>query len=505
MENRRGSTGRRSPAAWRWAALALISVLAAVGCNGRGASKSGGAPEAGPAGTITLTFASGEPRPVDSAFAALVAKYSAGHLKLHTIYYNARSTGVDPAIATALTVGKLDVGDVASRAWESQGIEAFRAFQVPFLVTSRGLLDRAVTGPVAAGMLAALKPAKVTGLAIVPTGIRYLLSTRPLTDPAQFYGAKIRINASATSSEVVSALGATPVTNIASGPAAVRALRDGRLTAIEADPVGAMMNGYLRVAPYVLVNPPLYAKTSTLVVSWAALARLPAAAAGWLRKAAVEAAAQAAAIQAASTSDRVHWASVCGQGAKPLAATQSQFRALEAAEASTYADLAGDPATTLATDRIGGLATTEPRMDPWATCHGVGVVGSPTKALDGTYGTTFTQAEVVASGDCPDCGNAGTFTLTIHNGRYALFHPVQLHNNPSEPSVEFFRDWRPSDPVEVGSVFINGNRATLVPEVGQQNGSAPATYTFELFRGLLTWHVVSGQDWDSHRPWKRLS
>jgi TRAP-type C4-dicarboxylate transport system substrate-binding protein len=499
--SRRGSTGRRARAARRWAALALIGVLATAGCNGQGAGKSGGAPEAAPAGTITLTFASGEPRPVDSAFAALVAKYSGGHLKLHTIYYNARSTGVDPTIATALTVGKLDVGDVASRAWESQGIEAFRAFQVPFLVTSRALLDRAVTGPVAAGMLVALKPAKVTGLAIVPTGIRYLLSTRPLTDPAQFYGAKIRINASATSSEVISALGATPVTNIASGPAAVQALRDGRLTAIEADPVGAMMNGYLQVAPYVLVNAPLYAKTSTLVVSWAALARLPAAAAGWLRKAAE----QAAASQAAGPSDRVHWASMCGQGSKPLAATQSQFRALQAAEAATYADVAGDPATTLATDRIGGLATTEPRMDPWATCHGVGVAGSPTKALDGRYGTTWTQAEVVASGDCPDCGNAGTFTLTIRDGRYALFHPVQLHKNPSEPAVEFFRDWRPSDPVEVGSVFINGNRVTLVPEVNQQNGSAPATYTFELFRGLLTWHVVSGQDWDSHRPWKRLS
>jgi TRAP-type C4-dicarboxylate transport system substrate-binding protein len=501
MGSMRGSTGRRGRAAWRWPALALIGVLAAAGCSGRGAGKSGGAPEAAPAGTITLTFASGEPRPVDRAFVTLVAKYSGGHLKLHTSYYNARSTSVDVRLAAALAAGKLDVGDVASRAWESQGVGAFRAFQVPFLVTSRALLDRAVTGPAAAGMLAALKPAKVTGLAIVPTGIRYLLSTRPMTGPAQFYGAKIRVNESTTSSEVIQALGAKPVTTIASGPAAVQALRDGRLTAIEADPNSAMMNGYLQVAPYVLVNAPLYAKTTTLAVSSAALARLPAAAAGWLREAAV----QAAASQAASTSDRVHWASMCGQGAKPLAATPSQFRALQAAEASIYADVAGDPTTTLATDRIGGLATTEPRMDPWATCHGVGVAGSPTKALDGRYGTTFTQAEVVASGDCADCGNAGTFTLTIQDGRYALFHPVQLHNNPSESAVGFFRDWRPSDPVEVGSVFINGNRATLVPEVNQQNGSAPATYTFELFRGLLTWHVVSGQDWDSHRPWKRLS
>src|SRR5262249_52817813 len=368
----------------------------------------------------------------------LVAKVSGGHLKLRTIYYNGRSTSVDVTIAAALAAGKLDVGDVASRAWESQGIVAFRAYQVPFLVTSRALLGRAVTAPVAAGMLAALKPAKVTGLAIVPTGIRYLLSTRPLTDPAQFHGAKIRINDSRASSEVISALGATPVSSVASGPAAVQALRDGRLTAIEADPIGAMSNGYLPVAPHRLVTAPLYARTTPLAVSSAALAKLPAAAAGWLREAAV----QAAASQAASTSDRVGWASMCGQGARPVAATQSQFQALHAAEAATYAELAADPATTLAIDRIGGLAAGEPRMDPWATCHGVGVAGSPTKALDGRYGTTWTQAEVVASGDCPNCGNAGTFTLTIHDGRYALRHPVQLHNNSSEPSVAFFQGWR---------------------------------------------------------------
>jgi len=501
MGSMRRATGRLGRAAWRWPALALIGALAAVGCNGQGASKAGGAPEAAPAGATTLTFASADLLPVDREFAALVAKVSGGHLKLHTIYYNGRSTSVDVTIAAALRAGKLDVGDVASRAWESQGVGAFRAFQVPFLVTSRALLDRVVTGPVAAGMLAALKPTRVTGLAIVPTGIRYLLSTRPLTDPAQFYGAKIRINDSATSSEVISALGATPVTNIASGPPAVQALRDGKLTAIEVDPVNAMMNGYLQVAPYVPVNAPLFAKTTTLAVSSAALAKLPPADARWLR----EAAAAAAASQAANTSDRVAWASMCGQGAKPLAVAPNQFQALHAAEALTYANVAGDPTTSLAIDRIGALATTEPRMDTWATCHRVGIAGSPTKALDGRYGTTVTQAEVVASGDCADCGNAGTYTLTIHDGRYALYRPVQLHASPTEPSVAFTRDWRPSDPVEVGAVFITGNRVTLVPEVNQQNGSAPATYTFELFRGLLTWHVVSGQDWDSHRPWKQLS
>jgi hypothetical protein len=82
---------------------------------------------------------------------------------------------------------------------------------------------------------------------------------------------------------------------------------------------------------------------------------------------------------------------------KPLAVTQQQFTALHAAEAATYAGLAADQQTTLAIDRIGSLVTQEPRMDDWATCHGVGAGASPTRVLDGPYGVTVTQAEVVAS------------------------------------------------------------------------------------------------------------
>jgi TRAP-type C4-dicarboxylate transport system substrate-binding protein len=496
MESIRSFTGRLRT----WPALALISVLAAAGCNGSGASKAGGAPEAAPDGTVTLSFASADPLPVDATFANLVAKDSGGHLKLRTVYYNGRSTSVDLTVAAAVRSGKLDVGDVGSRAWESFGVEAFRAYQDPFLITSSELLDQASTGTVATDLLATLKPAKVTGLAIVPDSIRYLFSTRPLNTAAQFIGAKIRVNDSATSSEVITALGATPVTDIASGPPAVQALRDGKLTAVEADPANA--NGYVQVAPYVVVNEPLFAKTTTLVVSSAVLATLPGQDASWLREAAV----QAAAGQDGGAAERVHWGSLCGEGLKPLAVTPGQFTVLHDEEGATYADISGDPQAALAVDRIGGLATREPRMDAWATCHGVGAGGaSPTAILDGTYGTTWTQADVVASGDCADCGNAGTFTLAIHDGRYALYHPVQLNSNPSEPDVAFMKAWKPADPVEVGTISVTGDTATLTPDTNQNNGSAPSTFTFELFRDMLTWHVVSGSGWDSPRPWRRLS
>jgi TRAP-type C4-dicarboxylate transport system substrate-binding protein len=487
-----------------WAALALITALMVAGCSSPGTGKAGGAPpEASPNGTITLTFASANLQPADTTFAALVSQDSGGHLRLRTVNsYDDRSTSVDQVIAADLQKGKLDVGDVGSRAWESLGVQAFRAYQDPFLVTSRELLDAAVTGRVAAGLLAALKPAGLTGLAIVPDSIRYLYSTRPLTTAAQFSGAKIRINVSDTTGEVLRSLGAIPVTDIQTGPPAVQALRDGALTAVESNPYSAVENGYVQVAPYVVVNVPLFAKTTTFAVNSATLASLPARDVGWLRQAAQ----QAAATEATSTTDRTSWGSQCGQGLKPLALTGQQLTALQNAEAPTYADLATDASTALAVDRIGRLATSEPRMDAWATCNGVGVAASPTKVLDGSYEVTITQAEVVASGDCTDCGNAGTSVVVIHDGRYygaGVGAPIDA--NPNEPIVAFQKAWQPGDPSEVGTVSITGNQVTFVPETNQQWGSAPTTATFELFHGLLTFHLLSGPGNDGTRPWRKLS
>jgi TRAP-type C4-dicarboxylate transport system substrate-binding protein len=483
------------------AALAVVSALLVAGCDGPGTGKAGGAPAAVPTGTITLTFASGDLKPVDATFANLVNRDSGGHLRLRTVRYDYNSPSVDQRVAADLKNGKLDVGDVGSRAWESLGVSAFRAYQEPFLIASRELLDAAVTGTVASGLLATLKPAGITGLAIAPDSVRYLYSTRPLTTPAQFSGAKIRINDSATTNEVLAALGATPVTGMPSGSATVQALHDGRLTAIESNPVNAMQNGYLAAAPYVAVNAPLFAKTVTFAVNSARLGHLPARDAGWLRQAAQ----QAAAAEATSAADRTIWGTLCGQGLKPLALTAQQLTVLQTAEASTYADLAADAPTTLAIDRIGSLAITEPRTDAWATCHGVQDFPSPTKVLDGSYGITVTQAEVAASGDCTNCGNAGTFRLAIRDGRYALYHPVRVNADPDEPSVSFQKTWRPEDPTEVGTISITGNQAALVPEVNQQNGSVPSAYTFELFHGLLTWHQLSGPTSDTTHPWRKLS
>ena len=81
-------------------------------------------------------------------FANLVNRESGGHLRLRTAPYGYDSASVDQTIAADLKKGKVDVADVGSRAWESLGISAFRAYQEPFLIGSRELLDATVTGAI---------------------------------------------------------------------------------------------------------------------------------------------------------------------------------------------------------------------------------------------------------------------------------------------------------------------------------------------------------------------
>jgi TRAP-type transport system periplasmic protein len=504
MDHRVLRAGNCHRAGHAWLTLVVLAALLAAGCGAAGTSKSGGAPEAAVHGTVTLTFASGDVLPVDSTFMAQVARDSGGHLRLRQVSYNGRSTNVDQVIASALQRGKLDIADVGSRAWDSLGAAAFSAYQAPFLISSRELLDKAVTGRVESELLASLKPIGITGLAIVPLSIRYIFSTRPLTTPAQFAGAKIRINVSDTTTNVLSTLGAVPVSTMATGPAVPEALRDAGLTGIESDPFTAIENGFVEAAPYVVVNAPMFARTTTFAVNSKLLARLPAADAGWLR----EAAQQAASTNAFGITDQAAWESACGAGLRPQVITQQQFIALHNAEAPVYADLSADQLTTLVMDQIGGMAATEPRMDSWATCHGVGIAASPTRQIDGTYTQTVTEKEDIASGDpCPHCGNAGTFRLVIDDGRYALYHPVSIDDtNTNSEMYGFQKIWRPTDPAEVGTISISGDRLTYVPEVNQQFGSAPGTYTFVLYRGVLTLHLVTGSDDFNHFvPWRLVS
>ena len=98
----------------------------------------------------------------------------------------------------------------------------------------------------------------------------------------------------------------------------------------------------------------------------------------------------------------------------------------------------------------------------------------------------------------------GQAPTAVADGLFGLYHPALINANPAE-GTGLPQGWQPADPIEIGTISITGNQLTQVPEVNQQNGSPPTVYTFELFHGLLTWHQLSGNGWDTTHPWRQLS
>jgi TRAP-type C4-dicarboxylate transport system substrate-binding protein len=473
----------------------LLLSLAVAGCSlGGGSSKSGGPPadHAAAHSTITLRFSSADQSAVAPTFIAQLARVSGGRLRAVLVRYDDQAADVDQQIARDLAAGRIDVADVAARAWESLGATGMRAFQSPFLITSDALLDRTVADPgVATPLLRSLAPLGVTGLALTPRGVRYLFSRRALDRPEDFAGARVRINESATTAGIVTGLGARPVPGVDKVSTVLAQLRAGELDAVEANMKLGVANGYVRVAPH--LSPPLFAKVTTLAVNSKRLAQLGPRAAGWIR----EAAALAAAAERARD-DHAEWASACGAGVAPAATTPDQLDALDSKELNTNAELDFDPAAALAIDRIGLLATESPRADPWARCHG-SVAASPTAAIDGTYEVTVTPADLDRAGTSP--GNDGRYRFQIGNGRLALLHLTDTRD-PEMPGWDFNRD-----PVLVSRLLVHGDRVHVRPTTSIGLDAVPLTLRYELFRDRLRWRLVDGPadavEWLSH-PWRRV-
>lgn len=483
-------------------ALAVLGTAVLLsGCTANGTTKAGGKPAAVRTAGITVRFASGDQQPYDVAFARDVAALSGGTVKIDVLPYDHRAPSVDPRIGKDLAAGRIDVADIASRAWVRLGVTSFTAYQDPFLVTSRELLDAAVQPPVAPALLKSLMRVGVTGLAIAPRSVRYLFSTRPLTTPGQFHDTVVHTNDDPLADQLFTALGATTDTTIEAGVPTRQALLKGMLTGVESDVQSARVNDYVSAAPYVLVGAPLFAKTTTFAASTARLKALGPRVAGWLEQAAKSAAAGAS----RSLNDQAAWAGACAAGLKPQQLRPTQLDALRAAELPVYNVVAATPPSTLAVDRIGLLATESPRLDSWTLCGAT--TPSPTGDVDGTYTTRITRGEVRAVGDCETCGNDGDYTITIRDGRYALEHPPPPDQDPNEPSVAATAGWRRGDPIEVGSVVLTGDRALFRPDVGTQYGAGPASYTFQAFRGHLRWSAGSGLTWEvfTAKPWTKKS
>jgi C4-dicarboxylate-binding protein DctP len=90
------------------------------------------------------------------------------------------------------------------------GVKEFEVFDLPYIFPDKAVLDRVTEGPVGAGLFAKLEPKGIKGLAYWDNGFKVMSANRPLHNPSDFRGLKMRIQSSKVLDAQFRALGANP-------------------------------------------------------------------------------------------------------------------------------------------------------------------------------------------------------------------------------------------------------------------------------------------------------
>ncbi len=90
------------------------------------------------------------------------------------------------------------------------GVKEFEAFDLPYIFDSYASLRKVTDGPVGQNLLKKLGDKGVLGLAFLDNGFKVMSANKPLKNPADFKGLKMRIQSSKVLDAQMRALGAIP-------------------------------------------------------------------------------------------------------------------------------------------------------------------------------------------------------------------------------------------------------------------------------------------------------
>jgi TRAP-type C4-dicarboxylate transport system substrate-binding protein len=429
----------------RRVATVLVAALVAgttSACGfGGGGDKAGGsrAPV-----ELRLAAAYGTDQPDASSaryFASRVGQLSGGSLRVHVVFDAAGHRFPDPEARVARMVGdgEFELGWIDARAWDGLGVTSFQALQAPFLVTSYALLDRIATGPIAPRMLAGLEHRGFVGLALVPDRLRHPMGVRhPLTSPADFAGARVRVIPSRATDALMRALGATPV-HVSNADVGT-AMSNGQIDGTEASLAGSWAGG-----SFLTANVAFFGKAQTLFAGRRAYQRLSSDERDVIRKAAQQTLAH---VAANPPSEDALVRRFCDQR-QVVTATREDRAALMRAAQPAYAELEQVPQTKAFITAIRGLKAKTPTA-PAAPLSPNCAHDTPSdttgpispRTLNGTYRWLITKAGVLAVGGYPNESDSGKVSqMILRDGKWLLGQPG------SEPDAH-----------DSGTYEITGNR-----------------------------------------------
>ncbi|MDI1244966.1 MAG: DctP family TRAP transporter solute-binding subunit, partial [Rhodoferax sp.] len=143
-------------------------------------------------------------------FKVLVEQRSGGRIGVQ-VYPNAQLYG-DHDEMQALQLGAVDLVAPSLSKFGRIGLPEFELFDLPFLFDDLNAVRRITLGPLGKKLLQGLPRQGLVGLGFFDNGFKQMSANRPLLEPKDFAGLRMRVQASRVIAAQMRALGAKPVT-----------------------------------------------------------------------------------------------------------------------------------------------------------------------------------------------------------------------------------------------------------------------------------------------------
>src|SRR4029079_2019607 len=141
-------------------------------------------------------------------FKELAEKYTAGKATIE-VYPNS-TLCKDKEELEALPLGAVQMLAPSNSKFGPIGVKEFEVFDLPYLLPDKAALRKVTDGPIGQGMLKLREPKGMVGLGYWDNGFKLMSANKPLRNPEDFKGLKMRIQSSKVLELQMRSLGVIP-------------------------------------------------------------------------------------------------------------------------------------------------------------------------------------------------------------------------------------------------------------------------------------------------------
>jgi C4-dicarboxylate-binding protein DctP len=183
-------------------------------------------------------------------FKELAEKYTNGRVKVE-VYPNS-SLYKDKEEIEALQLGSVQMLAPSTAKFAPLGVKEFEALDLPWLFKDDATYAKAMKGPVGQWLFKKLEAKGITGLAYWDNGFHMVSANRPLINPSDFQGLKIRISGSKIADQYFRELGSIP--QIMAFSEVYQALQTGVVDGCENTPSNYLTQKFHEVQKHITVS-----------------------------------------------------------------------------------------------------------------------------------------------------------------------------------------------------------------------------------------------------------